>query len=72
MGMVFLFALWSQHIGIRTKSRRLGTRCLISLSVILLLASSIVGEAVLIALGVNEVNAAALREGRGKTKGSTE
>ena len=72
MGMVFLFALWSQHIGMRTTSRRLRTRCLISLSVILLLVSSIVGVAVLIALGVNEVNAAALRQGSGEIEGRAE
>ncbi len=56
MGLVFLFALWSMRIGLRTRARRLRVRLLISFSIMLLLASSICGEAILIVMAVRAVN----------------
>ena len=66
MGLVFLFTKWSQHLGARTRTRRWGGRLLILHSLMLLLTSALVGEAVLIVVGVDAANTAASRNDSGE------
>jgi hypothetical protein len=59
LGLVFAFARASQRFG----GRRLGIRVLLSVSMMLMLVSTIIGEAMLITWGVNTVSPALPTDG---------
>jgi hypothetical protein len=63
LGLVFAFARASQRIGQRFGGRRLGIRVLLSVSMMLMLVSNIIGEAMLITWGVNTVSPALPTDG---------